>query len=370
MKIVLAPDKFKGTFTSFEIIDILSRTILNINNNYIVKALPVSDGGDGFMDALVQLKQGKIINTKVLNPVFTTINSRFAMFRNNSAVIEMAQASGISLIPVYLQNPLYTSTYGTGQLIAKALKHKSSKIILGLGGSATNDGGIGIAMALGWKFLNENNKILKPIGANLLKIKHIVQPEITYPPIFAITDVTNTLFGKNGAAYTYAAQKGANANEVALLDEGLQNLAFIIKNQFNTDISTLEGGGSAGGAGAGASFFLNALIKNGSDFFLNQIGFNRNISDADLIITGEGRFDNQSFNGKITGEIIKRCHKINKKVLVISGTYSDEKINNQPYNYSHINLFENQVDQKTAKEHTTKLLEQKLTLFLKKMYLK
>jgi glycerate kinase len=232
------------------------------------------------------------------------------------AYIEMARASGLALLTIKERNPLKTSTFGTGVLIADALKRGASQIILTIGGSATNDAGIGMAAALGWTFLDEAGVALEPVGENLVKIASIGSPSAINCSFTVVTDVTNPLAGSNGAAHVFAAQKGATATAIKQLDKGLNNIAT-----FFGSIASEAGAGAAGGLGAGARYFLNAQIVSGSSWVMDKVHFNRALLKADFIITGEGKIDSSTWGGKVVSEVIKRCDKVFKQTILVSGAF-------------------------------------------------
>ena len=233
----------------------------------------------------------------------------------------MATASGLRLLTQEERNPLITSTFGTGELIKSAIETGVENIILGIGGSATNDAGIGMAHALGWHFLDDKGQELVPIGENLVKIKNIIPPPA--PDGMAIVvacDVTNPLYGENGAAYIYAPQKGANIAMVKQLDAGLQNISAIIEKDFEKNIASVAGTGAAGGLGFGAMFFLNAELKEGVKLLMDLCDFDEKLKDVNLIITGEGKIDGQTLQGKLIKGITHRANKFNIPIAAICGT--------------------------------------------------
>jgi glycerate kinase len=241
-----------------------------------------------------------------------------------TAFIEMAEASGMHLLKKEEQNCYYTTTLGTGELIVNAIDKGAKTIILGIGGSATNDCGIGMATALGFKFEDENGKDLLPIGKNLNKIHaintHKVLSSLKHIKFRVACDVTNPLYGKEGAAYIYGPQKGASATEIKNLDDGLKNIAMLFKKQFNIDVQNIKGTGAAGGMGAGTFTFLNAELKSGIDLIKDLISFDDKIKEADWIVTGEGKLDSQTLSGKTISGVLESSKKYNIPVAALCGS--------------------------------------------------
>ncbi len=318
-KIVIAPDKFKGSLTGIAFCSAIERGIRKHLTEVEILHLPLADGGDGTIDALNYYIKGDIISLEVNNPLFQKINAVYLYSTSQKiAFIEMAAASGINLLQTEQLNPLKTSTYGTGELILDALNRGVKHIILGIGGSATNDAGIGMAKALGYNFFDINNCELDGVGENLIKIASIdnsqVRPELKHVKFDVACDVNNPLFGKNGAAYVYAPQKGATLNMVKQLDTGLVNFNNIVKQQFGINLQDIHGSGAAGGLGAGCVLFCNGQLISGIDLIKTKANFNHNIKDADWIITGEGKLDKQTLSGKV---IIGICESISNQKLAI-----------------------------------------------------
>ncbi|WP_430933207.1 glycerate kinase [Saccharicrinis sp. 156] len=304
MKIIIAPDKFKGSLTGLEFCDAVERGIKKHVSDIEIVKLPLADGGDGTIEVLKYYLDGEMITLEVHDPLYRKINASYLYSESKkTAYIEMAEASGIRLLKNEELNPLETSTFGTGELIADALNKGVKHIILGIGGSATNDGGLGMAKALGYRFFDVNNKELEGKGSDLIKLVKIdssrVNPRIKNVNFDVACDVDNTLFGINGAAYTYAPQKGASYETVKQLDSGLRNYNAVVKNKFYKDLQHIPGAGAAGGMGAGSILFLNAQLNSGIDLIKNEANFDRNIVGADWIITGEGKLDEQTFSGKV-----------------------------------------------------------------------
>jgi len=241
------------------------------------------------------------------------------MLKSGAAVIETASCAGLPLAGDRA-DPTVTTTAGVGMLIRDAVNRGAKRIVLGLGGSATNDCGAGMASELDFRFLDKNNNSFVPVGGTLIDVEHIIPPEKPVDiPVVAACDVTNPLFGVDGAAYVFAPQKGANAEQVGLLDRGLHHMADILKRDLNFNSENLPGAGAAGGLGAGASAFLNAELRSGIDIVLDESGFDKLAANADIVITGEGRFDSQSVNGKVMSGVCKRAAKAGAKVYAVCG---------------------------------------------------
>ncbi|MEE9438045.1 MAG: glycerate kinase [Saprospiraceae bacterium] len=330
LKILLVPDKFKGSLTAEEVCKALSIGILRYNKTIEIINHPMSDGGEGSIDILASSLKLSKVETEVIDSKGREI-STYYYENKKSAYIELSKASGLLLVPTDEQNPRYTSTFGTGQQILHAIKKGNTTINLFIGGSATNDAGIGIAAALGFKFYDEKQLTLLPIGDSLVKIVDIdskdVKIDFSKITINCFTDVTNVLFGPNGAAYGFGAQKGASAEDIEYLDIGLQEFANVVNDKFSVDISAISGGGAAGGIGAGLFGLCNANIKSGWQMISESTNLEYHILQSDLIISGEGRLDNQSINGKVTGAILKLAKKHNKPVLLIVGDSIVDNLN-------------------------------------------
>jgi len=324
MKIVLAPDKYKGSLTGVEFCNIVEEGILSVFPNCNIIQLPLADGGDGTIEVLDYHLKGKRMKVKVNDPLFRPITAHyFLMDSISTAYIEMAEASGMKLLTKNEQNCMHTSTYGTGEMILDAIDKGAKTIVLGIGGSATNDCGMGMSKALGYNFLNKNNESITPIGKNLIEVKSIdtsqVISSLDQVEFKVANDVTNPLYGTNGAAYVYALQKGASVQEIDILDMGLRQMSSLLQHQFGKDPQEVKGGGAGGGLGAGAYYFLNANMYSGIDLIKDIINFDDQIKDADWIITGEGQLDKTSFSGKTIGGVLNSANKFNIPVAAFCG---------------------------------------------------
>ncbi len=324
MKLVIAPDKFKGSLTGLEFCDAVEKGIKKVIPQTEIVKLPLADGGDGTIEILDFHFAGEHIKLVVSDPLFRPIDASYFYIPSiQTAFIEMAEASGMKLLNSEEQNCLKTTTYGTGELILDAIKKGVKKIVVGIGGSATNDCGIGMAAALGYKFLDKLGNEVRPIGKNLIDIITIDDSKINKAlkniEFKVACDVRNPLYGPNGAAYVYAPQKGASKLEVEFLDKGLRNIAYIFLNQFNINVQEIEGGGAAGGMGVGTKFFLNASLTSGIELIKNMIQFENKIEDSEWIITGEGKLDDQTLSGKTIKGVINTANNNNIKVAVFCG---------------------------------------------------
>ncbi|TGV02870.1 glycerate kinase [Flavivirga rizhaonensis] len=330
MKIVLAPDKFKGSLTGTEFCNAVEEGVKNILPNAKIVKLPLADGGDGTIEILEYHLQGKRVKVIVNDPLFRPIEASYLyMDTVETAFIEMAEASGMALLKAEDRNCFYTTSLGTGDMILDAINKGAKTIILGIGGSATNDCGIGMAMALGYKFEDENGIELSPIGKNLSQIKSInathVIPELKSVTFKVACDVTNPLFGEYGAAYVYGPQKGASKKEIKFLDEGLQHISKLFLEVFNLEVQHIKGAGAAGGMGAGTMVFLNATLQSGIDLVKDLIDFDEKIKNTDWIITGEGKLDSQTLSGKTIQGVITSAEKHNISVAALCGSVSLSK---------------------------------------------
>lgn len=330
MRILIAPDSFKGTLTAREVCDIIGEAFKEIIPDCETTKLPAADGGEGLCACLYDILGGERLCDEVCG-VFpdSRITAEYVMLPDKTAVVEMASCAGLPLAGER-KNPLKTTTYGVGELLLCAKKNGAERILLGLGGSATNDCGAGMAAALGWKFLDENGKEFVPVGESLMKIQKIVKPQNGFSlPVTAACDVTNPLFGENGAAYVFAPQKGADSDAVVLLDKGLRNIASVIECDLGISVAETSGSGAAGGMGAGVCAFLSASLKSGANILLDAANFEKKCQNANLVITGEGRLDSQSADGKVVSCVALRAQKLGKPVIAVCGSKGDgaEKAN-------------------------------------------
>lgn len=327
MKFVFAPDTFKGTLSSQEIITILTKKAQEHFTDVETVGVLIADGGEGTIEAVEQMKGGQRRYLEVTGPLGEKVNAYYLKLNDKQVLIEMATASGITLIPYREGNALYTTSYGTGELIKDALASGAEEIIISIGGSATNDGGIGMLSALGVKFFDIKENELQPIGKNLINIARIdvssLNEQVKKAKFTVMCDVTNPLIGQNGATYVFGPQKGANKEHLELLEKGMKHYAEKIKETLGHDVTKISGGGAAGGMGAALLAFCNASMQSGIKTILDLINFNQIIAGADLIITGEGRIDGQSANGKVLDGIGNYARKRYIPVVAITGGMGD-----------------------------------------------
>ncbi len=328
MQIVVAPNAYKGSLSAKDAARVMAEAILSVYPDFSVIEVPFSDGGDGLLEVLRDIFDVDIVKTKVKDPLGREIVSELCVVKKDTlAAIEMAKASGIALLREDERDPTKTTTYGTGQLIRKALDLGAKKIIVGIGGSATNDGGIGMAAALGVKFLDENKKEIYPCGENLIDIRDIdlsgLDTRIKNTDILVVCDVENPLLGENGATRVYGPQKGATQKHIELLEKGLENLAKIVRKKLGIDITHIPGGGAAGGLGAGLYAFLGAKLKKGIELMKEITSLEEKIKNKDLVITGEGKLDEQLFFGKGPYGVAETSKKYGVVCVAIAGMIDD-----------------------------------------------
>ena len=321
MKVVIATDSFKGTLKAYEACEIIAESIAEIVPEVQLVIKPMADGGEGTARAMIKAANGRWVPQTVMGPLpGMQVEAGFAWFDDDrTALVEMASASGLELLSTDQMNPLNTTTYGTGQLVKAALEYGAQKILLAVGGSATVDGGLGAAMALGWKFLDHQDNPVPLGGAGLEKIKKIVRPEnLNLVPVEVLCDVDNPLCGEQGAAKVYAPQKGATPQMVEQLEKGLAHLADLVRRQLQRDID-VPGAGAAGGLAAGAIAFMNAAVVSGIETVMARSNLRAELESADWVITGEGSFDRQSFYGKVVSGILKMASQSHTHFAVLAG---------------------------------------------------
>jgi len=324
MKIVIAPDSFKGTLTSKEVAELIEKGIRRVFPQAKIVKVPLSDGGEGTVDALIEARGGKVIHKKVTSPLGRKIEAYFGILSDGvTAIIEMAQASGLSLVPKEKRNPLIATTYGTGELIKEALHRRCKKIIIGIGGSATVDGGAGMAQALGVKLLNKRGKEIPLGGGGLGGIVKIEMDElysmIRNVEVIVASDVNNPLCGEKGAAKIYGPQKGATPEMIEVLDKNLSHFAYMIKKFLNKRVKNIPGSGAAGGLGAGLIAFLGAKLCSGVELMIELSYLKEKIKGADLVISGEGRIDEQTMYGKTPIGVARVAKRENIPAILIGG---------------------------------------------------
>ena len=343
MKILIASDSFKGCMSSAEVAKNITTGILRVFSDAKIEVLTIADGGEGTALVLTEVLGGQLHRKRVFGPMANPVDAVFGILPGGEAIMDMASASGITLVPEGKTNIMSATTFGTGQMILAALDHGCRRIYLGIGGSATNDGGLGMASALGVRFLDEHGKSLcgeiscdiEPMddsqlprdfflgGKDLLKVAKIdisnIDHRIVSTNFFILSDVTNPLCGSTGAAHTYGAQKGATPEDIELLDRGLSHFAEVVKRDIGLDLAEMDGIGAAGGLGLSLIAFMGAKMLRGIDYILDAIGFDEKACQSDLIITGEGRIDPQSAYGKVISGIAIRGAKLGVPVIAIGG---------------------------------------------------
>lgn len=337
-KVILAIDSFKGCLSSKEAETAAAQGIRHVFPTCETICLPVADGGEGMQRVLTEALNGREIRLSAHDPLMQMHQTAYGLSGDGTtAFIEMAAISGLPLVPLRQRNPSLTTTYGTGELIKDALNRGCRRFVIGLGGSATNDAGLGMLQALGFRFRdrygNELGKAQPMCGQQLSEIAFIdsstALPALREARFTAACDVCNPFFGPEGAACVFAPQKGADPEMVAALDKGLQHLAQVIRQTTGRDIATLPGAGAAGGMGGTLSALLNAELKPGIDLLLDLTDFDKLIEGADLIITGEGKSDRQTVMGKVPSGILKRARRQGIPVILVSGSIEDADILNQ-----------------------------------------
>ena len=325
MNILVAPDSFKDSLSASEASRIISEAISAVIPSASIRQIPISDGGEGLLEALLTPLQGTLVSVSVKDPLHRTIEASYGLVdQGKTAIIEMATASGLELLSIEERNPLITSTYGTGELIKNALDKGCTKIIIGLGGSATNDGGIGMIKALGGLFLDQYNQEI-PDGGGALSTLHSIDlsgldKRLQQVAIVCACDVDNPLTGPSGASYVYAKQKGASDNMLAVLDSNLSNYATVIKATLNKDLEHISGTGAAGGTAMGLLAFLDATLTPGIALITELLHLEKHIKEAQLVVTGEGKIDIQTLHGKTIMGIASLAKKHSIPVLVFTGS--------------------------------------------------
>lgn len=324
MKIVVASDSFKGSLSSREVAQAAMRGIQKVLPECEVVAVNVADGGEGTVEAVVEALGGEIVTAIVSDPLGRSVPARYGI-TGKTAIIEMAAASGLTLLTNEERNPWVTSTYGTGEMIMDAIKRGCRDFLVGIGGSATNDAGTGMLQALGYRFYDaDGQEITDCCGGRLQDVVRIdnsgVMEAVNQCRFTVACDVDTPFCGSEGAAYVFAPQKGADAAMVAKLDAGMASFAKVMEKVYGVDVTSMSGAGAAGGMGGGFRAMLNATLKRGIDMVLDAIGFDSIIQGADLIITGEGRIDNQTVKGKVASGVLQRAKAQGVPVVAIGGS--------------------------------------------------
>ena len=327
MKIIVATDKFKGCLTSQEVGASISAGIHEVLPDCETIVIPIADGGDGTMRALTECNNGEIEKVEVCNPINKTITAEYGIIHQDTAVIDVASASGLHLIDKTEANPLYATSQGTGELILAALQKGYKKIIIGVGGSATNDAGIGILSVLGFKFFDKKGQEISASAKHLIDIASIdsshVTPLLEGVHITILCDVDASFYGKNGATQIFSAQKGATEEIKVQLESGMQNFAQVILHQTGKEVQKMKYAGAAGGIAGSLCALLDAELTNGITQYLEQVNFENIVKDADLVITGEGKMDKQTLLGKAPYGVCLAAHRFGKETIAIVGTLED-----------------------------------------------
>jgi len=335
MHVLIAPDKFRGSLSAQEVGEAIAQGITSVNADYETTIIPMADGGEGSLEVLQANLKAEEKRTVVKDPLGRSITSTYLM-AGETAYIEMSRSSGLSLLTKYEQNPLYTTTYGAGEMVLDALSHGAKNVYVFLGGSATNDMGIGMAEALGYEFLDRDGDRVPPVGLSLafiMDIKRVLRYNPDDVKFYAVTDVNNPLYGKHGATNVYAQQKGADKYAREILEKGVKKLARKCKKIIDKDVTKLAGAGAAGGLAGGMVAFLDAEITSGTNFMMDATGLKDILSSVDLVITGEGRIDEQTFQGKVVDGIAKAAHMQNIPVVAICG---ESKLTTTPEEISRV----------------------------------
>jgi glycerate kinase len=323
MRVLIASDKFKGSLTAQQACEAIRDGLLLSHPDASIDLVPLADGGEGTSELLARHVNGTVTSCNVTGPLFEKITASYGLSGDAlTAFIESASASGLQLIPLAQRNPLRTTTFGTGELIVDALRRGAKEIVIGIGGTATNDAGAGIALALGYHLLDERGINISGIGADLIRLISIdrsgVNAAASRATFIALCDVDNPLYGERGAAFTYGPQKGADQLAVKTLDNGLRNFEKVVRKSLNKE-ADFPGAGAGGGLASGAHVFLNAKIRRGMDYVMEVTALKEKIMKADLIITGEGKIDTQTLAGKVVGTVSTTARSFNKQVLAVCG---------------------------------------------------
>jgi glycerate 2-kinase len=328
--ILLAPTAFKGTLSAAEVVAAMAAGAAAAVPGARARRLPLSDGGNGLLDALDSARPGSWSSVTVTGPLGEPVVARF-LARGTDAVVETAEACGLHLVPYDRRAPLRATTLGVGELLLAAAaadgaacgaRIAAERLVVGLGGSATVDAGAGMAMVLGWRLLDGRGRPIPPGGAGLVELAAIEPPAVPplLPPAVVLADVANPLLGDDGAASVYAPQKGATPADVAVLEEGLARWSELVLRDLGHRVAELPGAGAAGGLGAAFAAYLDAPPRSGSDWILEAVGFDELLASAALVVTGEGSWDRQSSMGKITGEVLRRARDVGVPVLLVAGS--------------------------------------------------
>ena len=328
MKIVIAPDSFKESLSAKQVSHAIQIGLARVWPDAEFVTVPVADGGEGTVQALIDATNGQQVFTRVTGPLGTAVDAFYGLLGDGkTAVIEMAEASGLHLVPAALRDPKSTSSVGTGQLVKHALDNGAKRLIIGLGGSATNDAGVGMLAALGVRFYRQDGSEIKPCGGELIDLANIdiseIDPRLQHCDIAIACDVDNPLCGKNGASAVFGPQKGATAQDVALLDRALHHFGTLTETVTGKAVLSKKGAGAAGGMGAAWLGYTNAVLKPGIEIVLETVKLAEKLPGADLVITGEGRIDQQTIHGKTPMGVATLAKQFNLPVIAVAGCVGD-----------------------------------------------
>lgn len=372
--ILVAPDSFKGSLSALEAASAIERGVLQAAPDVTVLKHPISDGGEGLVSVVTPALGGLIMTTNVSGPLpGQRVDAKWGLSADGStAIIEMAEAAGLPLVSPARRDPKITTTYGVGELIAAALDAEVTSIVIGIGGSATNDGGAGMAEALGARFLDSSGNPIGRGGAALVNIAHIdyerMHPRLGNVEMLVACDVQNTLCGTQGASAVYGPQKGATLSDVSLLDKALERYGNAIQSQMDIEVLTVPGGGAAGGLGAGLVAFCGGTLLRGIDLVLRVTKFDERLQESDLVITGEGKIDRQTYYGKALSGVIERAHRFNVPVVAVVGRLEGERelfVNNESFADLE-SLVDSQTTEAEAIKDASRLLSEKTKLLIQR----
>lgn len=362
MRLLVAPDSFKGSLSALEVCQIIEA---ELGDTFSVIGHALADGGEGTLEAIAAtLPASQWIELAVSGPLPPQqVTAKYLWLRESQEVfIEMAQASGLTLLREEERNPELTTTYGTGELIRHAIDRGAKKIYLAIGGSATNDAGLGMLMALGWQCLDKNTEPLGYGGRALAHLDRLIAPDpLPFPPVTVLCDVTNPLYGEQGAAVVYGPQKGADRFMVERLDRGLHHFAEVVKQQYHLDLN-VAGAGAAGGLAAGAMFGLKATIQSGFEIIATLTGLEEKIKNCDRLITGEGNFDRQSLQGKVISGILALARRYQKTVIILAGGSEFTQLRNYPEIEKIITLVDEDISLEQCLREAESVLRQRCQL--------
>ncbi|HKE98604.1 MAG TPA: glycerate kinase [Actinomycetes bacterium] len=360
MRVVVAPDKFKGSLTADQAARAIEAGLRRARPDARVDRLPVADGGDGTLAVLVAAGARRV-EVPATGPTGQPVDAAIGLL-DGVAMVEMAEASGLRRLPGGVPAPLEATTYGTGELIRAALDHGAARVVLGIGGSATSDGGAGMAAALGARFLDAAGRSLPPGGAALLRLARVdaagLDPRLADAEVTVACDVDNPLVGPNGAAAVYGPQKGASPDEVLLLDSALRRYARVLAEGLSLDLAEVPGAGAAGGLGAGAIAFLGAALRPGIELVLDLLGFDRAVASADLVVTGEGALDHQTLRGKAPAGVARAATAHGVPVVALAGRVEvpERELRAAGFEEAHA-LTRLEPDPRRSQAHAAELLE-------------